>query len=202
MTVTSPSPGIAILEENWSTDQKIAVDDQLWDGWPMISLPDLSVMKAEIPVNEVDIAKIDTSLDAYIRMDAFPDTSFHGVVTEVSTLARAKERGSSVKVFDVVVTLDETDATLMPGMTVSCVIVVDRITDTLFIPLEALFKKNGKNIVYVKKGSGFESRQVEIGQENQDFVIITQGLEEGDSIALIDPSISEETEESEEEATS
>ncbi len=202
MTVTSPSPGIAILEENWSTDQKIAVDDQLWDGWPMISLPDLSVMKAEIPVNEVDIAKIDTSLDAYIRMDAFPDTSFHGVVTEISTLARAKERGSSVKVFDVVVTLDETDATLMPGMTVSCIIVVDRIADAIFIPLEALFKKNGKNIVYVKKGSGFEARQVEIGQENQDFVIITQGLEEGDSIALIDPSISEETEESEEEATS
>ena len=200
LTVTSPSPGIAILERNWSTDQKIAVDDQLWDGWPMISLPDLSVMKAEVPVNEVDIAKIDTSLEAYIRMDAFPDTSFEGVVTEVSTLARNKERDSKVKVFDVVVVLDETDATLMPGMTVSCEIIVDRVENTMFVPLEALFQKNGRDLVYVKKGSGFEVRPVEIGQQNQDFVIITDGLEEGEEVALVDPTLGEE-EQSEEEAT-
>lgn len=194
MTVTSPSPGIAIIERNWATDQKIAVDDQLWEGFPMISLPDLSLMKAEVAVNEVDIAKIDTSLEAYIRMDSFPDTSFKGHVIEVATLARDLERDSKVKVFDVIVAIDENDAQLMPGMTVSCQIIVDHIADTLFVPLEALFLKNSENLVYVKKGGHFEPQPVTIGDQNQDFVIIAEGLKEGDKVALMDPTLGQEEE--------
>jgi len=200
MTVTSPSPGIAIIERNWATDQKIAVDDQLWEGFPMISLPDLSLMKAEVAVNEVDIAKIDTTLEAYIRMDSFPDTSFRGHVIEVATLARDKERDSKVKVFDVIVALDENDAQLMPGMTVSCQIIVDHISNTLFVPLEALFQKNGESIVYVKKGVHFEAQPVTIGEQNQDFVIIVEGLQEGDEVALIDPTLGQEEEKQGEDA--
>ncbi|RQW02424.1 hypothetical protein EH222_13690 [candidate division KSB1 bacterium] len=189
MTVTSPSAGIAIIERNWATDQKIAVEDQLWEGFPMISLPDLSLMKAEVPVNEVDIAKIDTALQAYIRMDAFPDTSFKAHVIDVATLARDKERGSKVKVFDVVVAIDENSAQLMPGMTVSCQIIVDHIADTLFVPLEALFNRDGENIVYVKTGGNFAPRPVTIGEQNQDFVIIVDGLDEGEEVALVDPTL-------------
>ncbi len=199
MTVTSPSPGIAIIERNWATDQKIAVDDQLWEGFPMISLPDLSLMKAEVAVNEVDIAKIDTSLQAIIRMDSFPDTTFKGHVTEVATLARDKERDSNVKVFDVTVALDENSAQLMPGMTVSCQIIVDQLSDTLFVPLEALFQKNSQNIVYLKKGNHFEPQPVVIGEQNQDFVIIAKGVNEGDQVALIDPTLGQEEETQEEE---
>jgi RND family efflux transporter MFP subunit len=199
MTVTSPSPGIAIIERNWATDQKIAVDDQLWEGFPMISLPDLSLMKAEVAVNEVDIAKIDTSLEAYIRMDSFPDTSFKGHVIEVATLARDLERDSKVKVFDVTVAIDENSAQLMPGMTVSCQIIVDQITDTLFVPLEALFQKGADNIVYVKKGNHFEPQPVSIGDQNQDFVIIVDGIKEGDEVALMDPTLGEEKEKKEED---
>jgi HlyD family secretion protein len=198
MTVRSPSPGIAIIERNWATDQKIAVEDQLWEGFPMISLPDLSLMKAEVPVNEVDIAKIDTALEAYIRMDSFPDTSFKGHVIDVATLARDKERGSNVKVFDVVVAIDENSAQLMPGMTVSCQIIVDHIPDTLFVPLEALFNKNGENIVYVKNGSSFEPRPVTIGEQNQDFVIIIDGITTGEEVALVDPTLGLQEEEQQE----
>lgn len=187
LTVKSPAQGIAIIERNWSTDQKIAVEDQLWPGWPMISLPDLSQMKAETPVNEIDISKIDTTLDAYIRLDAFPDTSFHGRVTDVATLARNKDRDSRVKVFDVTIVLDENDARLMPGMTVSCEIIVDRIKNIISIPMEAVFEKEGKKLVYVKKGGAFEPRQVTVGQDNSDFIIINKGLEENEQVALVDP---------------
>ncbi len=200
MTVTSPSPGIAIIERNWATDQKIAVDDQLWEGFPMISLPDLSLMKAEVAVNEVDIAKIDTSLESYIRMDSFPDTSFKGHVIEVATLARDLERDSKVKVFDVTVAIDENSAQLMPGMTVSCQIIVDHIVDTLYVPLEALFQMESGNIVYAKKGGHFEPQSVIIGEQNQDFVIIADGLQEGDEVALMDPTLGQEKKKQEEES--
>ena len=87
--------------------------------------------------------------------------------------------------------LDETDKKLMPGMTVSCEIIINEIPDTLFIPLEALFKQDGKNIVYLKKDGGFETKHVSIGTENDDYVIITNGLSEGEQVALSDPTESQ-----------
>ena len=132
---------------------------------------------------------MDSGQAARIRLDAFPDTSFSGSVDDVAVLAKNKEQDSKVKVFDVIVRLTEKDSTLMPGMTVSCEILVDRIADTLFIPLEALFKKNDESIVYVKKGTHFVSTPVTIGRENDDYVLISEGLKGGEEVALIDPTL-------------
>jgi HlyD family secretion protein len=189
LSVFAPAPGIAIIKKSWMTDNKYQVDDQPYPGWPLIGLPDLSQIKASVQINEVDIAKIDTSQKAVIRLDAFPENSFKGKVTEIARLARNKERDSKVKIFDVTILLFETDVKLMPGMTVSCEIIIKEIQDTLFIPLEALFKQDENNIVYLKNDGGFETKPVSIGMENDDFVIITEGLSEGDEIALSDPTI-------------
>ncbi|MCK4966884.1 RND transporter, partial [bacterium] len=58
---------------------------------------------------------------------------------------------------------------------------------SLFIPLEALFLKDGKRIVYLKKGSSYKPCFVEIGRENDNFIIISKGLKEGDVVALTEP---------------
>jgi HlyD family secretion protein len=187
LTMTAPAPGIAIIRENRATDLKFQVDDQPWRGMEIIDLPDLSKMQAKVMINEVDISRIDLNQKAFIRLDAFPDTAFSAHVSEVAALARNKERGSNVKIFDVKILIDENDETLMPGMTVSCEIIVDNIEDTLFVPLEAVFRKNGDTVVFVKKGSGFEMRPVTVGEENDDFVIVAEGLEERDEVALVDP---------------
>jgi len=119
---------------------------------------------------------------------------------EIATLARNKRRNSKVKVFDSTILLDENDEKLMPGMTVNCEIIVGRVHDTLFIPLEALFIKDRENVVYVQNGSDFEERKVETGIESDNYVIIAEGLKEGERIALIDPTL--EIEEAEEKVSS
>ncbi|MFQ5605341.1 MAG: efflux RND transporter periplasmic adaptor subunit [bacterium] len=187
LSMKAPAPGIAILKKNWNTGNKIQVDDDVWRGQPIIGLPDLSLMQAIVQVNEVDIGKIDTALKAVIKIDAYPDSSFPGKVTEIAALARNKERDSKVKVFDVTVVLEETDKTLMPGMTVSCEIVVKEIPDTLFVPLDAIHQKDGQTVVYLKNGDEFKPQPVVLAEENDDFVIIAQGLAAGDEISLMDP---------------
>jgi HlyD family secretion protein len=200
LTIRAPSPGIAIIRESFLTREKYQVNDQVYSGWPLIGLPDLSSMKAVVEINEVDISKIDTTQTALIRLDAAPDTSFHGHVVEIATLARNKKRNSKVKVFDATILLNENDEKLMPGMTVSCEIIVDRVPEVLFIPLEALFIKDGKNVVYVQNGSDFEPRKVETGIESDNYALITGGLKEDDRVALTDPTI--KIEESVKEETS
>ncbi len=197
LTITAPSPGIAILERNRSTDDKYQVDDNVWRGNSIAKLPDLTLMSAKVPVNEVDIAKIDTLQQVNIRLDAYPDSVFTGIVTDIATLARNKERDSKVKVFDVIVNLDRTHEALMPGMTVSCEIVIDRIADTLYVPIEAVFHKDGQDVVYVKKGRDFDTVPVTLGSENDDYVIVAKGIEPNMELALVDPEIFKAPEEKE-----
>jgi len=75
----------------------------------------------------------------------------------------------------------------MPGLTVSCKIVISEIPDTLYIPLEALFKDVTNDYVYVKSSSGFKRRNIKIGDTNTDFAIVMEGLEENEELALSDP---------------
>jgi multidrug resistance efflux pump len=191
LTVTSPSEGVAILRTNWSTDEKWAVGDQPWPGYSLVNLPDMSELKVETEVNEVDISKIKVGQKVEIKLDAFSDTAYTGEVMSVAGLAKFKRRDSKVKVFPVEILLDEASRKLMPGMTVSCKIIVDRIENAAYVPLEAVYKKGAEEYAFVKSGSGFKKKIIKTGMANNDFTIVEEGLKEKDRVSLIDLSIEE-----------
>ena len=187
LTVTVASPGIAIISRNWASSNKFQVGDQVYTGMPLISLPDLSQLKAIVRINEVDIAKVVTGLNVEIRPDAFSDSKFTGVVKEVANLAVNKTGSTKIKVFPVAIYLNETDKDLLPGLTVSCRIIIDKLEDVLYVPIDAIHTEAGKNFVYKKSGGGFKKMEVETGRSNSDYTIIVTGLDEKDEVALIDP---------------
>ena len=198
LVVIASNPGLAIIKDNYRTGDKYQVDDELWSGWPMIGLPDLSLMEAVVEVNEVDISRVAVGQETRVRMDAFPDTSYMGEITEIATLARNKDRNSRVKVFETKVVVKGSDEQLLPGMTVSCEIIIDKVPDVIFVPLEAIFSKDEETFVYVKKGMGFDKRKVLTGMENDNYVVIKDGLDKGEEVALSDPYYKEDKSKKEE----
>jgi HlyD family secretion protein len=189
LTVTAPAPGIAIIRRNNYTRNKFQVDDQTWPGNPLIGLPDLSEMKAQVQINEIDIAKITLGQKTLITLDAYQDTTFTGKIIEIATLAHNKSNEEKVKVFDIVVLIDGQDERLLPGLTISCDIIVNELTNVIAIPIAALFEQDNKTIVYLQKGSGFVVQPVTLGDENDTHVVIKEGLSSGDVIALANPTI-------------
>ena len=187
LTVVTPSPGIAILTRNWSSGNKYQVGDQTYSGNPLISLPDLSLLKAIVRINEVDIAKIVRGLEVEIKPDAFSESKFTGVVRDVANLAVNKQGSTKIKVFPVAIYLNETNKDLLPGLTVSCRIIVDKIDDVLYVPIDAIHTDAGINFVYKKSGGGFKKTEVETGRSNSDYTMIINGLDEKDEVALVDP---------------
>jgi len=185
--VLSPAPGIAILESNWMTDQKWAISDQPWPGTKVIELPDLNEMMATVKINEVDVSKILPGMKVRITPDAYSDTTFTGMVTSVANLAQNKENNSKIKIFPIEIKIDGKSKNLMPGLTVSCKILIKEISDTLFIPVIAVFKDQEGEFVYVKSGSDFTHRKIKVGATNTDFIIVTEGLSGKEEIALNDP---------------
>jgi HlyD family secretion protein len=190
--VVSPAKGITIKEENWSTGQKWAVGDSPWSGSKVIELPDLSEMRAEVKINEVDVSKVLPGQRVEIRPDAYSDSIYTGKVESVANLAQNKDYKSKIKIFPVQIRIAGQSKTLLPGLTVSCRIIVSEVPGVLYIPLESLFNKQGMEYVYVKSGSGFKRQDIKTGAINTDFAIVTEGLAENEVIALSDPFLKKE----------
>jgi len=185
--LVSPSPGIAILNRSWSSGNKFQVGDQCWAGYPLIQLPDLSSLKATVKINEVDISKISKGLNVEIKPDAFSTNIYKGEVSTVANLAVNKDDKSKIKVFPVEIQLKETDKKLLPGLTVSCRIIIGKIKNALYVPLDAIHSEGTFNYVYKKTSKGFEKTAVSTGASNSDYIVITKGLIESDKVAMTDP---------------
>lgn len=188
--VVSPANGIAILEENWMTQQKWQVGEQPYSGSKLIELPDLDNMMAEIKINEVDVSKILPEMEVTIITDAYSDTTYQGEVTSIANLAQNKDNTSKIKVFPVEISISGTSEKLLPGLTVSCKIKIKEIHDVLYIPFESLFREQADEFVYVKTSSGFRRQDVKTGTSNTDFTVVTEGLQGDEELALSDPFIS------------
>jgi len=195
----SPSNGIAIISRNWNSGNKFQVGDQCWSGFPVIQLPDLSKLKATVQINEVDIAKIAKGQKVEIKPDAFSDSIYSGEVISVANLAVNKDGGSKIKVFPVDILIKESGEKLLPGLTVSCRILVNKLSNVVFIPIDAVSREGVEDYVFLKTKSSYKKTIVETGAVNTDYIVITKGLKEGDVVALEDPFVVEKQKETKKE---
>ncbi|MBN1398092.1 MAG: efflux RND transporter periplasmic adaptor subunit [Bacteroidetes bacterium] len=187
VVVKAPSNGIVVYGINFSNQQrKFVIGDTPWSGAEILSLPDLSVIESVTNINEVDVSKIRVGQKAIVKLDAFQDSSFTGEVSSVASIGKNKESNYSIKVFEVLISIDRPSEILRPGMTTSNKMIINEIPSELFVPHEAIFEKENKNIVYVKSGLGFDEQEITLGEKSEDFVIVI-GLQEGDEVALVDP---------------
>ena len=79
------------------------------------------------------------------------------------------------------------DPRLRPGMSASAQIVVERQPGVFLIPTKASFLLNGKPAVYIQKGQNFVTRNIEVGRRNDDDIVVTGGLKEGELVTLESP---------------
>jgi len=191
--LASPTPGIAIINRNWSSDAKFQVGDQCWSGQNLIQLPNLKKLKATVQINEVDISKVVKGLKVEIKPDAFSDSIYNGEVISVANLAVNKEGSSKIKVFPVDILIKDGGKKLLPGLSVSCRLLVRKIDNVVFIPIDGVLTNGVEEYVYVKTKKGFEKVIVETGVSNTDHIVITKGLKAGDIVAMADPFAVKET---------
>ena len=185
-TIYSDDSGmVTYIKERNGTKKKVGSTVSPWDP-AIASLPDLTKMESKTYSNEVDIRKIKKGLKAKIGFDAFPDIELDGVVTDVANIGESKS-GSDIKLFQVLIKLNETNKNIRPGMTTSNKILTNQKEDVLIAPLEAIFSQDSISYAYVKSGYSIEKKQVELGLTNNDQVIINKGLEENDVVYLNKP---------------
>ena len=183
--IKAPAPGMLIYGFD-RTGNKIKVGSTVSQWRPKIAeLPDLSRMISKTFINEVDISRIKKGQKVKVGVDAFPEKEFDGEVIEVANIGQVIPGGDS-KVFAVVIKISGSDADLRPAMTTSNIISTNILKDVMYIPLEAVFKNDSLSYVYKKEKP--DVRQiVQLGEENENYVVIKQGLNIKDKVLLHEP---------------
>lgn len=118
----------------------------------ILVLADLSSMEARVEVNENDIVNVSLGDSASIEIDAFPDTTFPGIVTEISNSAQTKSAGTIEEVtnYEVKTRLLEKLPTFRPGMSATSDIAVATHKNVLQIPIQSLTARDRKTLEHKK----------------------------------------------------
>jgi HlyD family secretion protein len=117
-------------------------------GTVLMTVADVETMIIKAGVNEVDIGKVRLEQPVKVSLDAYPKVKFAGTIKRIAPAARLEEK---VKVFDVEIAIDRQGNELRTGMTANIDVVGEKREKVLAVPVEAIFKKDETEVVYVKK---------------------------------------------------
>lgn len=157
---------------------------ELYAAGAAISMADLEAFHMDVYVDEVDVRDVAVGQSVLLRVDAFPDREFSGVVTEVSPTS---QNVAGATAYAVTIVPDPTDAPLRAGMSATAVITTDRISGAVLVPNRYinLNRDTGVAIVYKMVNGTPVPQQIELGLRNESDSQVLAGLEEGDEVALI-----------------
>ena len=148
LNVTSPMDGVVIRRPVELGDTVMSGVSSFNAGTVLMTVADVDTMIIKAGINEVDIGKVRLNQPVKLSLDAYPKVKFAGKIQRIAPAARLEEK---VKVFDVEIAIDRQGAELRTGMTANIDIVGEKRAKVLTVPVEAIFKKDETEVVYVKK---------------------------------------------------
>ncbi len=180
--ITAPEDGILIFGKGWD-GKKYSKDNNISTyefAPPIATLPDMSEVVSEIFVKEIDIAKIKVGDSVRVSFDALEKI----IMGSIKNIARIGEnhKDFDMKVFKVLIQLNESNDGLKPSMTSNNDIILANYDNAIFVPLNIVFKENGTKYLYLKTKDGAKKQIITTGLENDEFIIVTKGINIGDLV--------------------
>lgn len=170
-------------------------------GQPIITIPDMSRLGVDVKIHESHIKKVQLGQRAVIVADAVADKTLEGRVSKVAVLpdSNASRYNPSLKVYPSTIEIAGTHEFLKPGMTAKVKIIVNELKDVLYVPVQAVFVEKDRHFVFMKNGGEYRRQPVKIGEHNDEFIQIVDGIDDGSVVALRMPDGYEPNREEDEE---
>ncbi len=190
MEIKAPNAGVIVFflnySQGWNNARPFKVGDSVFSGMGLAEIPDLSTLLMDAKVEEIDRGRIAVGNGVRIRVDALPELTIPGELTQISPLAELAYEFPPTRSFRGYAQIPHPDDRLRPGMNGGMDIVINRIPNAISIPSKALFTRNGKPVVYLASAGHHRAIEVEVMARNPDEVAI-KGIPANASVALVDP---------------
>jgi HlyD family secretion protein len=194
-TIQAKKPGLVVYGSAgddmvyYGNEERIREGATVRERQAIITIPNMTRMSVKVKVHESYIKKVKKGQKARITVDAFPDKVLTGEVTKVGVLPDSQNRwmNPDLKVYLTTVTIDGTQDWVKPGMSTKVEILVNKIEDCLYVPVQAVSPDGEKQVCYVAGSLKPDRREVQLGEFNDEFIEIKGGLNEGDHVLLSPP---------------
>lgn len=170
--LNSPIDGI-VVERNATVGASVGTDANLF------KIIDLSRVWIDADVFEKDLPRVKPGQEVKLTVTAFPQSTFSGRVILINSVVDPETRTVKVRT-----EVANPDGRLKPDMFANVQIVTDVNRAAISIPQSAVLNDDGKKIVFVAEGNGYQKRQVQAGIQNNDRVEIVDGLNAGDKVVV------------------
>jgi RND family efflux transporter MFP subunit len=188
LTVHSPVDGMVVLGYQHRHDgvqATIGTGDRFYPGAPIMRIVDTSTLQLEGAINQAEVEQFRAGQPARVRLDAYAGAEYPGRVRSIGVMASAPGRSQFyLRTIPIEVELLESDDRLLPDLSASAEVVVDKVEDVLLAPSDAVREENGKAFVYVLKGQETERRPVTVGRMSGTHTVIEEGVSEGDVLVV------------------
>jgi HlyD family secretion protein len=187
LILTSQVDGMVVYATSWQTGNKVAEGDDVWWNMPLLEIPQMGEMQAKLLVNETHFKQIEKGQDILLGIDAMPDINLSGKIKKKAPVGKPIKRGSQVKYFEIISSLDSTEFSVQPGLSVTCDVYIHRIADTLVVPMVSVFEEDSLKVVFVEKGKKYRRQIVDVALGNNKFAVISSGLTGAELITTTRP---------------
>lgn len=190
--ITAKKPGLVVYGGArddmfyYGGEERIREGATVRERQSIITIPDMSKMSVRVKIHESYIKKVKKGQKARVTVDAYPDKVLEGEVTNVGVLPDSQNRwmNPDMKVYLTTITINGAQDWIKPGMSAKVEIIVNRLADAVFVPVQAVSPFEGKQVCYLGTGAKPERRMVEVGDFNDEFIEIKSGLKEGEKVRL------------------
>lgn len=197
LAINAPATGTALMapkSSNSGQDEtegdKLAIGSAVKSGQTLLTIGDLSGITVDIQIPEIDIDKVQVGLPVTITGAAFPGITLKGEITAVAAQAKPATGGSGgLPTFSAQVTVPRLTAEQRQKVYVGMTAKVDiQLPDkpSITLPINAVYQKDNKAYVKVRRKDRIEERLVQTGKTTPSHVIIDSGLHPGEQVLLND----------------
>lgn len=185
--VRAPTSGVVVYKQlNIGGEfRTVRVGDSVYPNQPFMVLPDMHDLVVHFDIPESELSRVEKFGDSYIRPLAFPNLTLPGTIETVGSVAQTLPgKPGWQKFFHVTVGVDEIEPLIRPGMSVTVSVLSSYKEIATLIPRRAVSWNGGKALTRIVIGQTHTIRELSLGQANDMFYEVIEGVESGDHVVL------------------
>jgi HlyD family secretion protein len=184
-TIKAPHDGMVVYAPGkfWSNEPRIEAGAVVRQFRELFWLPDLTKMRVASMLHESVMGRVQPGMRVRARIEGMSGRQIEGHVVSIDPMPDLQNSwASDARSFKANIQLDTAPRGIRPDMTAEVEIDIDRRSNVVTIPTEALEVVDGKEFCYVAADGQLERRPVKLGLSNREILEVTDGVTEGEEV--------------------
>ncbi len=174
-TLRSPFEGVIVAVN-------IEAGDQVNANTQAIEIADPSIVEVSGSVDEIDVLFLKVGAEAFVTLEALSTRTLTGTVSSIASSATSQQ---GIVTYPVAIRVESSEAGQLPeGLSATAQVIIREQTNSVLIPLQALYGSVEAPTVRVASGNDIIERQVTLGISDDFWVVVEEGLGEGETVSM------------------